>query len=64
MTNRYQNECKLGPPYFVIEASHRALQIIPLAFLINIASPTLNFANAGDNCTASSGSSLFYCPQI
>lgn len=38
--------------------------IIPLAFLITIANPSLNFANAGNNCTAISGSNLFYCPQI
>ncbi|KUJ23912.1 glycoside hydrolase family 18 protein [Mollisia scopiformis] len=38
--------------------------IIPLAFLITIADPSLNFANAGNNCTAISGSNLFSCPQL
>ncbi|KAH8779466.1 glycoside hydrolase family 18 protein [Hyaloscypha sp. PMI_1271] len=38
--------------------------IIPIAFLITIANPSLNFANAGDNCTTISGSNLFYCPQL
>lgn len=40
------------------------LDIIPLAFLITISNPELNFANAGNNCTAISGSNLFYCPQL
>jgi chitinase len=40
------------------------LDIIPLAFLVTIANPELNFANAGNNCTAISGSNLFYCPQL
>ncbi|TAQ90687.1 hypothetical protein B7494_g957 [Chlorociboria aeruginascens] len=44
--------------------SNTELDIIPLAFLTTISTPTLNFANAGDLCTAISGSSLFYCPQI
>lgn len=38
--------------------------IIPLAFLTTIANPSLNFANAGNNCTAISGSNLFSCPQL
>ncbi|CZR56054.1 probable CTS1 Endochitinase [Phialocephala subalpina] len=38
--------------------------IIPLAFLITLGNPSLNFANAGDNCTAISGSNLFYCAQL
>ncbi|KAF4625716.1 hypothetical protein G7Y89_g12445 [Cudoniella acicularis] len=38
--------------------------IVPIAFLTTISNPTLNFANAGNNCTAITGSSLFYCPQI
>jgi hypothetical protein len=39
-------------------------KIIPISFLINIGTPTLNMANAGDNCTAFSGSTLFDCPQL
>ncbi|KAF8855982.1 glycoside hydrolase family 18 protein [Acephala macrosclerotiorum] len=38
--------------------------IIPLAFLITLSNPSLNFANAGNNCTAISGSNLFYCSQL
>jgi len=40
------------------------LDIIPLAFLVSIASPELNFANQGNDCTAISGSNLFYCSEI
>jgi len=44
--------------------SNSELNIIPLAFLITIGDPSLNFANAGNNCTTISGSNLFYCPQL
>ncbi|CAG8976957.1 hypothetical protein HYALB_00010939 [Hymenoscyphus albidus] len=40
------------------------INIIPLAFLITLRTPSANFANAGDLCTPIAGSSLFYCPQI
>ena len=29
-----------------------------------INNPDVNFANAGDNCTAFSGSTLLDCPQL
>lgn len=32
--------------------------------MTEIATPEVNFANAGDNCTTFSGSSLLDCPQI
>lgn len=40
------------------------LDIIPLAFLYELKDPVLNFASAGDICTAISGSSLFYCSEL
>ncbi|VBB84387.1 Putative Glycoside Hydrolase Family 18 [Podospora comata] len=42
------------------------INIIPLAFLYTIKTPstTINFANAGDNCTLFSGSQLLSCPQL
>ncbi|KAK4196577.1 family 18 putative glycoside hydrolase [Triangularia verruculosa] len=42
------------------------INIIPMAFLYEIKNPatTINFANAGDNCTAISGSQILSCPQI
>lgn len=40
------------------------IDIIPLAFLTVIGNPALNFANAGDLCTAISGSNLFYCSEL
>ncbi|KAJ9137686.1 Endochitinase 33 [Pleurostoma richardsiae] len=45
------------------DSSH-AFQIIPLAFLVTIRNPTVNFANAGDNCTVITGSTLLSCPQL
>ncbi|PSS15133.1 carbohydrate-binding module family 1 protein [Amorphotheca resinae ATCC 22711] len=38
--------------------------IIPLAFLTTISNPALNFANSGNDCTAISGSNLFYCSEL
>jgi chitinase len=36
-----------------------------LSFLNIIANPTtVNFANAGDNCTAFPGTTLLSCPQL
>ncbi|KAK0661625.1 family 18 putative glycoside hydrolase [Cercophora samala] len=42
------------------------INIIPLAFLYTFKSPatTINFSNAGDNCTAFPGSQLLSCPQM
>ncbi|KAH8808182.1 glycoside hydrolase family 18 protein [Xylogone sp. PMI_703] len=40
------------------------IDIIPLGFLLALNNPLLNLANAGDNCTAISGSQLFSCPQL
>ncbi|KFY12422.1 hypothetical protein V491_06799 [Pseudogymnoascus sp. VKM F-3775] len=40
------------------------INIIPLAFLTTLGDLSLNLANAGDNCTAISGSNLFYCSQL
>ncbi|KAG7287444.1 hypothetical protein NEMBOFW57_006955 [Staphylotrichum longicolle] len=41
------------------------VNIIPLAFLTTIKNPTsVNFANAGDNCTTFPGTQLLRCPQI
>ncbi|KFZ10554.1 hypothetical protein V502_08063 [Pseudogymnoascus sp. VKM F-4520 (FW-2644)] len=40
------------------------INIIPIAFLTTLADLSLNLANAGDNCTAISGSNLFYCSQL
>ncbi|KAK0620167.1 glycoside hydrolase superfamily [Immersiella caudata] len=41
------------------------VNIIPIAFLNSIKSPTLvNFANAGDNCTLFPNSQLLSCPEI
>jgi len=39
-------------------------QVIQLAFLVTIANPELNFANAGNNCTLFPGTNLFSCPQM
>lgn len=39
-------------------------KIIPLAFLDQISTPIVNFANAGDNCTTFAGTQLLDCPQI
>ncbi|SPQ20314.1 b76e6f3b-b6a5-4e39-b50b-6219e976e43b [Thermothielavioides terrestris] len=45
--------------------SSTPFNIIPLAFLTSIKNPTsLNFANAGDNCTTFPGTQLLQCPQI
>ncbi|KJR84901.1 chitinase [Sporothrix schenckii 1099-18] len=44
--------------------SNAQVDIIPLAFLNVISSPSVNFANAGDNCTAFSGSTLLGCSQL
>ncbi|KAI1459873.1 glycoside hydrolase family 18 protein [Annulohypoxylon moriforme] len=44
--------------------SNTEIDIIPLAFMNAISNPTVNFANAGDNCTAYSGTSLLNCPQL
>ncbi|KAK3899041.1 endochitinase 33 [Staphylotrichum tortipilum] len=41
------------------------VNIIPLAFLTTIKNPTsVNFANAGDNCTVFPGTQLLRCPEI
>lgn len=40
------------------------IKIIPLAFLVGVEEPLLNFANAGNNCTTIAGSNLFYCPEL
>jgi hypothetical protein len=41
------------------------VNIIPIAFLTAIKNPTsVNFANAGDNCTTFPGTQLLSCPQI
>lgn len=44
------------------------INIIPLAFLTAFngqgGQPTMNFANAGDNCTVFSGTQTFNCPQL
>ncbi|KAH7024819.1 glycoside hydrolase family 18 protein [Microdochium trichocladiopsis] len=45
--------------------SNTPFNIIPLGFLNVIKNPTtVNFANAGDNCTAFAGSTLLSCPQL
>ncbi|KAK4109068.1 carbohydrate-binding module family 1 protein [Canariomyces notabilis] len=45
--------------------SNSPVNIIPLAFLHVIKNPTsLNFANAGDNCTTFEGTQLLRCPEI
>ncbi|KAK0721633.1 glycoside hydrolase superfamily [Lasiosphaeria miniovina] len=45
--------------------SNTPLNVIPLAFLNVIKNPTsVNFANAGDNCTVFAGTQLLSCPQI
>ncbi|KAL1862871.1 hypothetical protein VTK73DRAFT_6599 [Phialemonium thermophilum] len=45
--------------------SNSEIDIIPLAFLNVIVNPTtVNFANAGDNCTTFPNSNLLSCPQI
>ncbi|KAK6841520.1 Branchpoint-bridging protein [Apiospora arundinis] len=40
------------------------LDIIPVAFLTSLTNPTVNVANAGNNCTTFPGSQLLNCPQI
>lgn len=40
------------------------MQIITLSFLTQIVNPEVNFANAGDNCTVFTGTTLLSCPQI
>ncbi|KAM3076073.1 Chitinase 2 [Clarireedia jacksonii] len=40
------------------------IDIIPLAFMVSVTNPVLNFANQGDVCTAISGSTLFYCSEL
>ncbi|CAK7207084.1 Chitinase 2 [Sporothrix eucalyptigena] len=44
--------------------SNTKFDIIPLAFLDVISNPDVNFANAGNNCTTFSGSTLLDCPQL
>ncbi|OAA65160.1 aminotransferase class 3 [Niveomyces insectorum RCEF 264] len=44
--------------------SNTDVDIIPLAFMNLINQPTVNFANAGNNCTLFAGSTLLDCPQI
>ncbi|RDW87300.1 glycoside hydrolase family 18 protein [Coleophoma crateriformis] len=44
--------------------SNTNFNIIPLAFLLSITQPTINFANAGNNCTAIADSTLLSCPQL
>ncbi|ROV89748.1 hypothetical protein VSDG_08632 [Cytospora chrysosperma] len=44
--------------------SNADIDIIPLAFLDEISTPVVNFANAGDNCTVFTGTTLLDCPQI
>ncbi|KAI2467573.1 glycoside hydrolase family 18 protein [Annulohypoxylon bovei var. microspora] len=44
--------------------SNTEIDIIPLAFMDGITTPTTNFANAGDNCTVYAGTSLLNCPQL
>ncbi|KAI1393012.1 glycoside hydrolase family 18 protein [Hypoxylon trugodes] len=44
--------------------SNTEIEIIPLAFLNGIKTPTTNFANAGDNCTTYDGTQLLKCPQL
>ncbi|ROW07012.1 hypothetical protein VPNG_06669 [Cytospora leucostoma] len=44
--------------------SNTNIDIIPLAFLDEISTPVVNFANAGDNCTVFTGTTLLDCPQI
>ncbi|RYP13774.1 hypothetical protein DL765_006723 [Monosporascus sp. GIB2] len=46
---------------YCADTSHN---IIPIAFMNGITTPSTNFANAGDNCTAFAGTSLLDCPQI
>ncbi|EPE03811.1 aminotransferase class III [Ophiostoma piceae UAMH 11346] len=40
------------------------IDIIPLAFLDEINTPLVNFANADDSCTVFSGTTLLECPQL
>ncbi|KAI1089199.1 glycoside hydrolase family 18 protein [Rostrohypoxylon terebratum] len=44
--------------------SNTEIDIIPVAFMDAINTPTVNFANAGDNCTAYAGTNLLNCPQL
>lgn len=44
--------------------SNSQIDVISIAFLDAISTPTVNFANAGDNCTAYTGTNLLNCPQI
>ncbi|KAJ0109052.1 hypothetical protein J7T55_002244 [Diaporthe amygdali] len=40
------------------------IDIISISFLTEITNPVVNFANAGDNCTVFTGTTLLSCPQI
>ncbi|KAL1872428.1 Chitinase 2 [Diaporthe australafricana] len=44
--------------------SNTDIDIIFISFLTEISSPVVNFANAGDNCTVFTGTTLLSCPQI
>ncbi|KAH7302828.1 glycoside hydrolase family 18 protein [Stachybotrys elegans] len=44
--------------------SDESIDIIPLAFLTSITSPSINFASAGDSCILIPGSQMIECPQI
>ncbi|KAK0636724.1 glycoside hydrolase family 18 protein [Bombardia bombarda] len=45
--------------------SNTKFNVIPLAFMNVIKNPTtINFANAGDNCTVFAGTQLLSCPQM
>ena len=46
---------------YCADASHN---IIPVSFMNGITAPEVNFANAGDNCTAFAGSTLLDCPEL
>ncbi|KAI7785908.1 glycosylhydrolase family 18-1 [Diaporthe eres] len=44
--------------------SNTDIDVITISFLTQIINPVVNFANAGDNCTVFTGTTLLSCPQI
>ncbi|KAK4044130.1 endochitinase 33 [Parachaetomium inaequale] len=59
------NRAQGGQQRLATYCSNTSVNIIPLAFLTTIKNPTsVNFANAGDNCTTFSGTQLLRCPEI
>lgn len=52
-----------SPRWLSLKADTK-FNIIPIAFLLGLNPPAVNFANAGNNCTDANQGLLGSCPQI